>query len=320
MQIFWEYLTKELYISTLLAMSAQKSDPFSGAAERIRGRNLLAGSGNSLGRQDGAGGFLVEEVQVVHVERNLDLRAGIGGGAGVNAGDDVAFLTSGGQVQVGLRAHLLGNFHVHVDGGVGVTHRGINAPLFQGVPQLHGTGKLGSNRPTDDTALRRIQHLVIVGRVGYLQIFLVLSALLICGEIRPLQVHTVKIRTVVIGVLCLFQGDEGFKQLLVGAGKGGGQNGGGTVLGMKGRRADKGLQRTVHIVVSTAAVLVHVNKTGGDILSGEIVNGVRAVILSSDTGVGDHAVFTADLAVLDHGVGEDQVSDKLLLHTAFHPH
>ena len=60
---------------------------------------LLAGSGNSLGHQDGAGGFLVEEMQVVHVERNLDLRAGIGGGAGVNAGDDVAFLTGGGQVQ-----------------------------------------------------------------------------------------------------------------------------------------------------------------------------------------------------------------------------
>ena len=36
--------------------------------------------------------FLVEEVQVVGIKSDLDLLAGLAGSAGINAGDDIAFL------------------------------------------------------------------------------------------------------------------------------------------------------------------------------------------------------------------------------------
>ncbi len=38
--------------------------------------------------------------------------AGTGGGARVNAGDDVVVLAGGLEVQIGLRAHQLNHFHV----------------------------------------------------------------------------------------------------------------------------------------------------------------------------------------------------------------
>ena len=72
----------------------------------------------SAGEQRGLG-FLVEEVQVVDVERNLHLLAGTAGGAGIDAGDDVLFLAAGGQVEVGLGAHELGHFDVAVDHRIG---------------------------------------------------------------------------------------------------------------------------------------------------------------------------------------------------------
>ena len=77
-------------------------------------------SGNELFVQDGLFGFLIEEVQVVGVQSDLDLLAGLAGSAGINAGDDIAFLAGGAQVQVGFGTHQFCHFNVHVDGGAGI--------------------------------------------------------------------------------------------------------------------------------------------------------------------------------------------------------
>ena len=57
---------------------------------------------------------------MVGVQSDLDLLSGLAGSAGINAGDDVAFLTGGAQVQIGFRTHQFCHFNVNVDGGAGI--------------------------------------------------------------------------------------------------------------------------------------------------------------------------------------------------------
>ena len=83
---------------------------------------------NKLLVQQGGLGVLVEEVQALGIECDNDVVTGTGGGARIDAGDDVAILAGGGQVQVGLRAHLLGHFHLHNNFGDGDNH----LPLSEG--------------------------------------------------------------------------------------------------------------------------------------------------------------------------------------------
>ena len=68
-------------------------------------------------------GVLIEDVDSRNVKGQLDVVAGSGNGAGGNAGNEVLgrvrIQTVGGDVEVDLGTHQLGDVHVSVDDGVG---------------------------------------------------------------------------------------------------------------------------------------------------------------------------------------------------------
>ena len=70
---------------------------------------------NQLAIENALLGILVEEVQAVGLERNLDGVSVASSAARIDASNDVAFLASGLQVEVGLRAHELGNFNLRLN-------------------------------------------------------------------------------------------------------------------------------------------------------------------------------------------------------------
>ena len=75
--------------------------------------------------------------------------------------------------------------------------------------------------------------------------------------------------------------------------------------------AEKGLPGSVHIVESASAVLVNVDKAGGDVEAGKVenfVSGVVAGVPGSDPF--DPSAFAADLSVWKDGVPKDEVSDE----------
>jgi len=68
-----------------------------------------------LAVEDALLGVLVEEVQAIGFEGDLDGVSVAGRAARIDTGDDVAILTSGLQVQIGLRAHELGNLNLSLN-------------------------------------------------------------------------------------------------------------------------------------------------------------------------------------------------------------
>ena len=141
---------------------------------------------------------------------------------------------------------------------------------------------------------------------------LVLRALLRGGKVRPLQMQAGQIRPVVLGRLRLREQAEQLEQFLVRAGQRGRQQRRRPVGGVQPRRAEKGLPRAVHKIISAAAVDVDVDKSGGNVAVA-VVGHYAAAVRALRADVGDDAVLEADLAVLDDPQRGDDIPLQLVL-------
>ena len=85
-----------------------------------------------------------------------------------------------------------------------------------------------------------------------------------------------------------------------------------SVGGVQPRRAEKGLPRAVHKIITAAAVDVDVDKSGGNV-SVAVVGHYAAAVRALRADVGDDAVLEADLAVLDDPQRGDDIPLQLVL-------
>ena len=110
-------------------------------------------------------GVLIEEVEAGHVKRNGDVVIGAGLAAGINAGNNVAFLAGGGKIEVGFGAHELDNFYVYLNGsglvllnelGVVVNVLGTNAHVDFLIDALVGNQLLKLLLRNEDLILAKL--------------------------------------------------------------------------------------------------------------------------------------------------------------------